>query len=43
LARMRSEVEAQIACQGTYVPFGPLRLAVAQKVGPDRRDVSNGM
>jgi SAM-dependent methyltransferase len=32
LDRMRSQVEAQTARQGTYVPFGPVRLAVAQKV-----------
>lgn len=30
--RMQSEVEAQIARQGTYVPFGPVRMVVAQKL-----------
>jgi hypothetical protein len=31
LGRMRSEMEAQLASQGYYVPFGPLRLVVARK------------
>jgi len=31
LARMRAEVEAQIAERGTYVPFGPVRMVVLQK------------
>jgi len=42
LTHMRSEVEAQIARQGTYVPFGPVRLAVTQKIGTSGKDLSNG-
>jgi SAM-dependent methyltransferase len=36
LVRMRSEVEAQIAGQGHYVPSGPVRLIVVQKEGAVR-------
>jgi SAM-dependent methyltransferase len=36
LARMRSEVEAQITRQGYYVPFGPVRMVVVQKEGAVR-------
>jgi len=36
LARMQSEVEVQMAKQGYYVPFGPVRMAVAQKTGMGR-------
>jgi len=42
LARMQSEVEAQIGRQGTYVPFGPLRLAVAHKIATGSKDLGNG-
>jgi SAM-dependent methyltransferase len=42
LARLRSEIEAQIARQGTYVPFGLVRLAVARKVGRDGRKACDG-
>jgi hypothetical protein len=31
LARMQAEVEAQVSGQGYYVPFGPVRMIVAQK------------
>jgi len=33
LARIEAEVEAQIAGQGYYVPFGPVRMAVIRKLG----------
>jgi SAM-dependent methyltransferase len=42
LARLQSEVEAQIARQGTYVPFGPVRLAVLQKIGTGRKQIHDG-
>jgi len=32
LTRMREDLGRQLAGQGTYVPFGPIRLAVARKV-----------
>jgi SAM-dependent methyltransferase len=31
--RMAAEMERQLATQGYYVPFGPVRMVVAQKVG----------
>jgi hypothetical protein len=37
LGRMRSEMEAQLARQGYYVPFGPLRLVVARKAAAGER------
>jgi SAM-dependent methyltransferase len=41
LARMRSEVEAQMATQGYVIPFGPVRMAVVRKTGrQNRRDTS---
>jgi SAM-dependent methyltransferase len=40
---LRSEVETQIARQGTYVPFGPVRLVVVQKIGLDGKAVIDGM
>jgi ubiquinone/menaquinone biosynthesis C-methylase UbiE len=33
LARMRKEVERQLTDRGFYVPFGPIRLAIARKTG----------
>jgi hypothetical protein len=42
LARLRSEVEKQIARRGTYVPFGPVRLAVVQKIRTGGKDVGDG-
>ena len=33
LAHMEAEVEAQMARQGYYVPFGPVRMAVMRKLG----------
>jgi len=33
LARIEAEVETQMARQGYYVPFGPLRMAVIRKLG----------
>jgi hypothetical protein len=33
LARIEAEVEAQVARQGYYVPFGPVRMAVIRKLG----------
>jgi ubiquinone/menaquinone biosynthesis C-methylase UbiE len=32
LARMEADVNAQLCAQGYYVPFGPVRMVVAQKV-----------
>ena len=37
LVRMQSGVEAQMTRQGYYVPFGPVRMVVAQKVGIGRK------
>jgi SAM-dependent methyltransferase len=31
LARMREELERQLADRGVYVPFGPIRLAIARR------------
>jgi hypothetical protein len=31
LRRMKAEVEQQLAEQGYYVPFGPVRMVVARK------------
>lgn len=31
--RMAVEMERQLASQGYYVPFGPVRMVVARKVG----------
>jgi SAM-dependent methyltransferase len=33
LGRLRSDIEAQFAEHSTYVPFGPVRMAVLQKAG----------
>jgi hypothetical protein len=38
LVRMQSEVETQMTRQGTYVPFGPVRMVTAQKIGTGRED-----
>ncbi len=32
LARMRDELERQVADRGVYVPFGPIRLAIARRM-----------
>ena len=42
LGRMQSEVEAQMTRQGYYVPFGPVRMVVVQKLGTGRRNMDNG-
>jgi hypothetical protein len=42
LQRLQSEVDAQMARQGYYVPFGPVRMVVAQKLGTGREDVDSG-
>lgn len=42
LDRMQSEVEAQMTRQGYYVPFGPVRMVIVQKLGTDSKDVDNG-
>ena len=42
LDRLQSEVEAQMTEQGYYVPFGPVRMVVAQKLRPGRVGVDNG-
>jgi ubiquinone/menaquinone biosynthesis C-methylase UbiE len=41
LARLQSEVEAQMARQGYYVPFGPVRMVGVQKVGNRRKYVAS--
>lgn len=41
LDRMQAEIEAQIARQGYYVPFGPVRMVVAQKIRNGRKDVDD--
>jgi SAM-dependent methyltransferase len=43
LDRLRSEVETQMTSQGYYVPFGPVRMVVVQKLGTDREGVDDGM
>ena len=35
--RMVAEMERQFATQGYYVPFGPVRMIVARKLGTDKR------
>jgi hypothetical protein len=42
LDRLQSEVEAQMTEQGYYVPFAPVRMVVAQKLGTGRKDVDDG-
>lgn len=37
LARMQAEAEKEIATQGYYVPFGPVRMVMAQKRDQPRR------
>ena len=34
--RMVAEMERQFATQGYYVPFGPVRMIVARKLGTDK-------
>jgi SAM-dependent methyltransferase len=41
LERLLAEVEAQMESQGTYVPFAPVHLAVAQKLETDREGVDS--
>jgi SAM-dependent methyltransferase len=41
LACLQSKVEAQIARRGTYVPFGPVRLVILQKVGTGRKQIDD--
>ena len=42
LDRLESEVEAQMTEQGHYVPFGPVRMVVAQKLRTGREGVDHG-
>jgi SAM-dependent methyltransferase len=42
LDRLQSEVETQMTEQGYYVPFGPVRMVVAQKLRTGREGVDYG-
>jgi SAM-dependent methyltransferase len=42
LDRLQSEVETQMTERGYYVPFGPVRMVVAQKLRTGREDVDHG-
>ena len=42
LDRLQSEVETQMTEQGYYVPFGPVRMVVGQKLRPGRDSVDRG-
>jgi hypothetical protein len=42
LSRMQSEVKAQTASQGYYVPFGPVRMVVVQKTETGEKMVDDG-